>query len=450
MKSKFIYFILIFCSIFLNAQNEFITIWKPSNLSAQNVSGGTPSTATQIWFPGIGNNFNVSWEEVGYPSHNGTLSNITSTVNFLIDFGSPLNPTATDATYKVKVSNGAGTFNRIKFFNLITYFGDTDKIINIEQWGNIVWQDMEYAFARCTKLNMIATDIPNLSIATSLKFMFHECLTFIGNSSINNWDISNITDIGWMFHYDSFFNQPLNNWNTSNVTKMDHIFHSCLTFNQPLNNWDTGNVTNMEFLFAGAKNFNQNISNWNVSNLSNANSLFQNATDFNQNLGDWNLNSLQTANYMLANSGLDCANYDATLIGWSSNPTTPNNINLNLVTNLIYANANAVAARNNLLNNKGWTFSGDQFDPNCETRLSTSEISELYSLIIFPNPAAYYLNIKSNLKIIEANIVDVSGRILLKIKNPSSQINIAQLQPGNYILNVKTNEGQKSIKFIKK
>ncbi len=69
---------------------------------------------------------------------------------------------------------------------------------------------------------------------------------------------------------------------------------------------------------------------------------------------------------------------------------------------------------------------------------------------IWSTPATDFLYIKTNLKIAEANIVDVSRRLLLKIKNPSSLINIAQLQPGNYILNVKTYEGEKSIKFTKK
>ena len=35
------------------------------------------------------------------------------------------------------------------------------------------------------------------------------------------------------------FNQPLNNWNVSNVTNMDDMFQLATKFNQPLNNWKT-------------------------------------------------------------------------------------------------------------------------------------------------------------------------------------------------------------------
>ena len=34
---------------------------------------------------------------------------------------------------------------------------------------------------------------------------------------INNWDVSNVTDMSEMFQNATSFNQPLNNWNVSNV-----------------------------------------------------------------------------------------------------------------------------------------------------------------------------------------------------------------------------------------
>ena len=35
---------------------------------------------------------------------------------------------------------------------------------------------------------------------------------------ISNWDVSNVTNMRWMFANASSFNQPLNKWNVSNVT----------------------------------------------------------------------------------------------------------------------------------------------------------------------------------------------------------------------------------------
>ena len=60
---------------------------------------------------------------------------------------------------------------------------------------------------------------------------------------INNWDVSNVTDMSIMFSSEeaTFFNQPLNDWNVSKVTNMEEMFYRAESFNQPLNNWNVSN-----------------------------------------------------------------------------------------------------------------------------------------------------------------------------------------------------------------
>lgn len=116
MLRKLLPFILIIIFQLIKAQNEFITVWKPSN-TASLTTASIPyqSNSNQIWFPGRGNNLNVYWEEIGFPSHNGTMNSVSSTINFLIDFGTPLNPTPNNATYKIWVTNRNENFKSIKF-----------------------------------------------------------------------------------------------------------------------------------------------------------------------------------------------------------------------------------------------------------------------------------------------------------------------------------------------
>jgi surface protein len=71
---------------------------------------------------------------------------------------------------------------------------------------------------------------------------FHGCTAF--NQPLNNWNVSNVTDMFGMFHGCTSFNRPLNNWNVSSVTDMSDMFRSCTAFNQPLNNWNVSNVRN--------------------------------------------------------------------------------------------------------------------------------------------------------------------------------------------------------------
>lgn len=222
MKKTISLLFIIIISFFANAQNEFITLWKPG-------------TSQQIHFPGRGTNFNVSWEEVGYAQHNGILNNVTSTREFILNFGTPMNPVAGNATYRVKVSNGEGNFNQIRFFDsTITPLynsADMNKILEVAQWGNIQWISFESAFVLCNNMNVTATDSPNLSLVTSTQDMFYICSSLVGNSSFNNWDTSSITNMNSMFSAAPLFNASIGNWNVSNVVDFYAMFDAASSFN---------------------------------------------------------------------------------------------------------------------------------------------------------------------------------------------------------------------------
>ncbi|MBK2268377.1 BspA family leucine-rich repeat surface protein [Francisella philomiragia] len=117
------------------------------------------------------------------------------------------------------------------------------------------------------------------------------------NQPIGDWDVSNVTNMKYMFSVSNFgdqntaFNQPIGDWDTSNVTDMRYMFgsekryyHS--EFNQPLDNWDVSNVENMESMFKGS-DFNQPLNNWNVTNVIDMRAMFK-YSKFNQPLNKWN------------------------------------------------------------------------------------------------------------------------------------------------------------------
>lgn len=328
MYKKLLLFVLFIISFqIIQAQNEFITVWKPS-FSSSSPSIGIPysSNENQIWFPGKGTDYNIYWEEIGYPSHNATIPNVSSDYQILIDFGHPLNPIPSDATYRVKISNGTGSFNQIQFRNLQTntgnpptyIVGDIYKILTIEQWGNIKWASMQHAFHQCESLDITATDIPDLSEVTDMSNMFYGCHNLVGNPTINNWDISHVNTLMGTFNACYLFNQPIGNWNTSNVTTMAATFLMAQNFNQPLANWNTAKVENtttmffyasefnqpigswnmssnlqMELMFVSAAKFNQPIGNWNTSNVIDMHAMFQFATDFDQDISAWNTSNVK-------------------------------------------------------------------------------------------------------------------------------------------------------------
>ena len=46
----------------------------------------------------------------------------------------------------------------------------------------------------------------------------------IFNEDISNWDVSNGTNIVWMFNDATNFNQPIGKWNVSNMNNMHGAF----------------------------------------------------------------------------------------------------------------------------------------------------------------------------------------------------------------------------------
>jgi hypothetical protein len=75
--------------------------------------------------------------------------------------------------------------------------------------------------------------------------------------------------------------------------------------------------------------------------------------------------------------------------------------------------------------------------------LSPSEIN------IYPNPAKDIIYIESSVKIEQAAIYDISGRMLKQIINPSQEINVSGLANGIYLVKVKTGQGESVHKIIK-
>ena len=181
-------------------------------------------------------------------------------------------------------------------------------LVDVNQWGDIVWGSMFQTFNGWQGVEFSAEDNPNLSQVTNMAQMFFRARSF--NDNINDWDVSNVTDMGVLFREAFDFNQPLDKWNVGNVTQMAVMFENANSFNQNLNSWNTGNVTNMSRMFNGADNFNGDISNWDVSNVTVMERMFESARAFNGDLSSWNVSSVRNMNNMFRFTNVFNGNID--------------------------------------------------------------------------------------------------------------------------------------------
>ncbi|SMG53427.1 gliding motility-associated C-terminal domain-containing protein [Marivirga sericea] len=246
----------------------FITTWKTDNPGSSNDNQITiPTTGTGYFY-------DVDWGDG--MNDTGVTGNITHTY-------------AAPGTYTVSIS---GDFPRI-YFNNGGFFGDdndSEKILTVEQWGDIAWSSMAGAFSGCLNLRINAADVPDLSAVTDMTEMFYEAEAL--NDNINNWDVSNVEIMNSLFRDATAFDQPLNLWVTDNVTDMRRMFSFAPAFNQDIGSWEVSNVEDMSSMFGGATSFNQDISGWSVTSVLTMNQMFSVATSFNQDIGGWTMTSV--------------------------------------------------------------------------------------------------------------------------------------------------------------
>lgn len=277
----------------LGFSQAFVTTWNTGS-----------DTFFTVPFP----NASAVWEEIANTAHRDTVPHIYN--NYKVNVGSP-------GLYRLYVSQNPLVpipFNKFTFGQLAP--SEANKLITVEQWGNIHWFTMQNAFQGCGELISVPSIAPDLSIVTDCSNMFDSCSKF--NSNISNWNTSNIIKMDNMFARCSSFNQPLNTWNMGNVTSLVSMFYGCSSFNQPLNNWNTSNIVFMGELFYDCFLFNQPLNNWNTSNVLSIDGMFWNCHMFNQPLNNWNTSNMV---YM---SGVfyGCSSFNQPLNNWNTSNVT--------------------------------------------------------------------------------------------------------------------------------
>lgn len=303
--------------------------------------------------------FITTWQTLRDDTTITIPTNSMYTYDYTVDWGDGTTSTnqtgdashnyALKGTYTVSIS---GTFPAI----YVDYDSDAKSFLKtVEQWGDNPWKSMKGAFEGCAYFRILATDIPDLSNVTDMSYMFSAInLNFDEDDdvwnipNVENWDMSNVTNMGAMFNFFQGFNQDISGWDVSNVEKMNSMFRILRNFNQDISGWDVSNVTDMSNMFDYAENFNQDISSWDVSKVTDMSKMFEDASAFNQDIGDWEVSNVTDMGYMfsgasafnqdigdwkvsnvadmvrmLDNSGLSSDNYDALLTGWATQTLKP-------------------------------------------------------------------------------------------------------------------------------
>lgn len=100
------------------------------------------------------------------------------------------------------------------------------------------------------------------------------------NADLNHIDVSEITDMSWLFNELGPGSIKIDKWDVFNVTNMSWMFSFCKKFNADLSSWDVSKVNNMQSMFLGCEEFNCDLSEWNVSKVTTMNGMFTFCSSF--------------------------------------------------------------------------------------------------------------------------------------------------------------------------
>ena len=238
---------------------------------------------------------------------------------------------------------------------------------------------------------------------------------------ITDWDASNITDMSYLFYQKSQFNGDISSWDVSGVTDMTYMFDFSDNFNQDISSWDVSTVTSMFSMF-GASNFNQDISSWDVSSVINMQNMFY-KTPFNQDISSWDVSSVTNMGAMFEESP-----FNQNISGWC-------------VTNISEEPFN-------FSKNSPLTESNNPVWGSCPDSSLGVNDHNLIKVSIYPNPTGDKLFIQGLSNVSKVSVYNVLGKLVLSKIN-SSEIYLDNLESGIYIINIRDENRETILKFIK-
>ena len=199
---------------------NFVSTWRTSS-DGESVTLPLPSGYTY--------NFTVDWGDGTSPS---------TVVSY--DDQNRIHTYSAAGTYTVSMS---GTIQAWSFRNT----GDKDKLISIEDLGDVGWLRFWGAFWGCRNLTSVAGG--NTSQVVTMANMFNSAV--LTDPDTRFWNVSNVGSMINMFAQASAANPDVSKWDTSNLQKTDRMFQNATSATPDISLWNFSLITEMGGMFQG-------------------------------------------------------------------------------------------------------------------------------------------------------------------------------------------------------
>ncbi|TVR01703.1 MAG: BspA family leucine-rich repeat surface protein [Deltaproteobacteria bacterium] len=275
-----------------------LALGEPCTESAQCVGNafceGDPNVCTPVFvtvwdttLPGVNNDFQIELPLESGGNYNFTVDWGDGEVDVITAFDdiAVRHNYGEEGIYTVEIR---GQIEGWRFAN----GGDAPKLLEVSSWGPLRLGNGGNYFHGAENLEITAVDVLDLTGTMSLSAAFRDCTSLTSIPSINAWDVSAVSNLGFMFLGASNFNADLDRWDVLNVSNFNAMFWGASSFNGDVTTWNTANASVLSNMFFGASSFNRDIGGWTVDNVTTMNGLFSGASDFNQDLNEWNVSNV--------------------------------------------------------------------------------------------------------------------------------------------------------------
>lgn len=170
--------------------------------------------------------------------------------------------------------------------------------------------DMSYMFAWNTATSLDLSNL-NTSKVTNMESMFYDSKA--NSIDLSNFDTSKVTNMKNMFAGSKATSLDLSNFNTSNVTDMSYMFYNTEATTLDISSFDTSNVIDMRYMFNVSNATTLDLSNFNTSNVINMKGMFDNSKATSLDLSNFNTSQVTDMSNMFTLSNattLNIANFD--------------------------------------------------------------------------------------------------------------------------------------------
>ncbi|MCR5832768.1 MAG: DUF285 domain-containing protein [Candidatus Saccharibacteria bacterium] len=336
----------------MNSTEQNMPAWVSNNtiLSANFSSSfyNFEPTSTAYWF------YENKYLESITGAENLNTSNVTTMLSMFMETG--YEATAWSIS-NISNWNLSSVTDMAHMFDSAGYKATTWDIGDISNWSTNNVTDTSYMFYdagnRATSWNignLGYVDANHLGWDMSSNINMKNMFSGTGNwnatswniGDIGSWDVTNVTDMSWMFNRSGMkvttWNPgDLSSWNVGNVIDMSGMFanagQSATTWNiGDISGWDVGNVTGMQAMFycAGENATTWDIGNlgyidashpgWNVSSVTNMRELFYSTGYYSTtwdigDIGGWNVSNVTNMYSMFGSAGYNAAIWDIGDIG---------------------------------------------------------------------------------------------------------------------------------------